>query len=127
MTRNELWNKAIAYHGHVCGGITIGFRAVLYAADLLDLYLDGSDNLNCISECNTCPADAIRALLDCTEENGKLTVLPNGKMIFVFKDLTEGQTLKLTLKTPDRKLSKEESQVYYQMRPDDELFEAEWL
>ena len=66
-------------------------------------------------------------VLEIPEENGKLTVLPYGKMIFVFKDHAEGQTLKLTLKTPDRKLSKEESQVYYQMRPDDELFEAEWL
>lgn len=127
MTKNELFDKAVEYHGHVCGGITIGYRAVLYAGDLLDLYLDGSDNVECISECNTCPADAIRALLNCTEDNGRLTINATGNMVFTFKDLTEGQTLKLTLKKPDRVLAKDEMQVYYRMCPDEDLFTAEWL
>lgn len=28
------WKRAIDFHGHVCGGITIGYKAVMYAIDL---------------------------------------------------------------------------------------------
>ena len=31
----ELWNKCAAFHGHVCGGLTIGYKAALYAIELL--------------------------------------------------------------------------------------------
>ena len=41
---NELWEKAAAFHGHVCGGLAIGFQASLYAAKLLKL--DFSDISN---------------------------------------------------------------------------------
>ena len=27
----ELWEKCAAFHGHVCGGLTIGYKAALYA------------------------------------------------------------------------------------------------
>ena len=33
----ELWNKCAALHGHVCPGLTIGYRAALYAIELLGL------------------------------------------------------------------------------------------
>ena len=33
----ELWNKCAAFHGHVCPGLTIGYRAALYATELLGL------------------------------------------------------------------------------------------
>lgn len=33
----ELWDKCKAFHGHECGGLTIGYKAALYAIKLLDL------------------------------------------------------------------------------------------
>jgi len=33
----ELWRKAVAFHGHECGGLTIGYKAALYAMELLEL------------------------------------------------------------------------------------------
>lgn len=38
--RNELWKKCVAFHGHECGGLTIGFQAALYAIELLGLEAD---------------------------------------------------------------------------------------
>ena len=26
-----LWNKCVEFHGHSCGGLTIGYKAALYA------------------------------------------------------------------------------------------------
>ena len=37
INEKELWKKAAAFHGHVCGGLTIGYKAALYAIELLDL------------------------------------------------------------------------------------------
>ena len=37
MDHKELWKKCVAFHGHECGGLTIGYQAALYAAELLDL------------------------------------------------------------------------------------------
>ena len=31
-----LWDKCVAFHGHACGGLAIGFRAALYAMELLE-------------------------------------------------------------------------------------------
>ena len=30
----SLWQKCVAFHGHGCGGLAVGFRAVLYAWEL---------------------------------------------------------------------------------------------
>ena len=30
----SLWQQCVAFHGHGCGGLAVGFRAVLYAWEL---------------------------------------------------------------------------------------------
>ena len=37
MNQQELWQKCVAFHGHQCGGLTIGYKAALYAIELLGL------------------------------------------------------------------------------------------
>ena len=44
-----LWNKCVEFHGHSCGGLTIGYKAALYAIELLDLKLGGGGNAGCLS------------------------------------------------------------------------------
>ena len=29
----KTWNDCVAFHGHECGGLTIGYKASLYAID----------------------------------------------------------------------------------------------
>ena len=33
----ELWDKCVAFHGHSCPGLAIGFRAATLALELLGL------------------------------------------------------------------------------------------
>ena len=40
MDKNTLWKKCAAFHGHECGGLTIGYKAALYALELLDISLE---------------------------------------------------------------------------------------
>ena len=32
----SLWQQCVAFHGHGCGGLAVGFRAVLYAWELFE-------------------------------------------------------------------------------------------
>ena len=33
----KIWETCVAFHGHECGGLTIGYQAALYAVRLLEL------------------------------------------------------------------------------------------
>ena len=46
----KLWEKCVAFHGHECGGLTIGYKAALYAAELLELSFSEDEKFVCISE-----------------------------------------------------------------------------
>ena len=35
----KTWQDCVAFHGHECGGLTIGYKASLYAIELLNLAL----------------------------------------------------------------------------------------
>ena len=59
MDDKTLWNRCVAFHGHECGGLTIGYKAALYAIDLLGITFSPDEQLVCISENDACGVDAI--------------------------------------------------------------------
>ena len=65
-SEKKLWEKAAAFHGHVCPGLTIGYRAALYAMDLLGLTFSDDEQVVCITENDACGVDAIQAILGCS-------------------------------------------------------------
>lgn len=60
-----LWKKCAEFHGHECGGLTIGYKAALYAKELLDLDFSEDEQVVCISENDACGVDAIQVILGC--------------------------------------------------------------
>ena len=50
----ELWKKCAAFHGHECGGLTIGYKAALYAIRLLDLAFSEGEQEVGIAENDAC-------------------------------------------------------------------------
>ena len=71
-SEKKLWEKAAAFHGHVCPGLTIGYRAALYAIDLLGLTFSDDEQVVCITENDACGVDAIQAILGCSIGKGNL-------------------------------------------------------
>ena len=59
------WETCVQFHGHACGGLTIGYKAACYAAELLELSFSGDEQVVCIAENDACGVDAIQALLGC--------------------------------------------------------------
>lgn len=128
-----LWNKCVEFHGHSCGGLTIGYKAALYAIELLDLRLGGGGNAGCLSkdeqivcicENDACGVDAIQVILGCSIGKGNLLFHMRGKQAFSFYNRNTGAAVRVVLRPRPQNMSREESFAYYQSREPKELFEV---
>lgn len=122
MNKQELWDKTAAFHGHVCPGLTIGFRAALYAIDLLELTFSEDEQVVCISENDACGCDAVQVVLGCSVGKGNLLFHMTGKQAFSFYNRQNGRSVRLVLNKPIGEMSREEAQHYYYTCPQEEMF-----
>ena len=67
-----LWDKCVAFHGHECGGLTIGFKASVYAMELLKIDFSKDEEIVCVTENDACGVDAIQVILGCSVGKGNL-------------------------------------------------------
>ena len=118
----ELWEKAIDFHGHVCPGLAIGYRAALYAAELLHLTFSKDEETVCISENDACGCDAIQSVLGCSIGKGNLLFHMTGKQAFSFYNRKTGESVRLLLQKPEGKRTREESLNCYLTLPAEKLF-----
>lgn len=120
----DLWEKCVAFHGHECGGLTIGYKASLYVMELLELDFSEDEELVCISENDACGVDAIQVLLGCSVGKGNLLFHMRGKQAFSFYNRKTGKSLRLVVKGQPAGGTKEERfRKMQQMDPAD-LFEV---
>lgn len=136
----SLWDKAVAFHGHECPGLAIGFKAcegviAEFGLDVLKLPTT-DEELVCVTENDACGVDAVQALLGCTY--GKANLIPRlrGKMAFSFfvrdtgkvrdgKVRDTGKAIRLVLEPDSGKgLNRAEYQDYLLHTPYDKLFDV---
>ncbi len=120
----KTWNDCVAFHGHECGGLTIGYKASLYAIQLLGLEFSDDEQVVCISENDACGVDAISVMLGCSIGKGNLLFHIRGKSAYSFYNRKNGKSIRLVLKSKPADMSKEESFAYYQACPPEEMFEV---
>lgn len=120
--KKALWEKAAAFHGHVCPGLTIGFRAALYTIDLLGITFSEDEQLVCITENDACGVDAIQAVLGCSVGKGNLLFHMTGKQAFSFYNRKTGKSVRLVLRKPVGEMSREEALKYYTDCKQEEMF-----
>lgn len=123
MNEQQLWDACVAFHGHACGGLTIGYKAAVYAMELLGLTRAEDEAVVCITENDACGVDAIQVILGCTAGKGNLLFHLRGKQAFSFYERNSGRSVRLVLKpTPDFP-DKERKFRYLQDTPAAELFD----
>ena len=126
-----LWEKCAEAHGHECGGLTIGYKAALYAVELMGLAQDETgcvsawEDLICVAENKACSIDAIRVILGCTEERGNLIFHLTEKQIYTIFNKKTREAFRLTLKDRPEGITRENSFAYYQGMEPAEMFVAE--
>ena len=120
----KTWNDCVAFHGHECGGLTIGYKASLYAIELLKLEFSADEQVVCVSENDACGVDAIQVMLGCSIGKGNLLFHMRGKSAYSFYNRKTGESVRLVLKPKPEGITREESFSYYQSLQPKDMFDV---
>lgn len=118
------WEKCVAFHGHECGGLTIGYKATQYATELLELTFSDDEQVVCISESDACCVDAIQVMLGCSVGKGNLLFRMRGKSAWSFYNRKTGRSVRLVLRQRPEGMTKEEAFRYYQSCEPKDMFQV---
>ncbi|UWG98493.1 FmdE family protein [Dehalobacter sp. DCM] len=116
------WEKAIEFHGHVCPGLAIGYRAAVIAKEKMDVRFSSDEEIVCVTENDACGVDAIQVLTGCSIGKGNLIYRGTGKMAFSFFNRKDGESLRLVLKSFQGEMTREERKDYILNAPAEEVF-----
>lgn len=137
MDDKTLLEHAIAFHGHFCPGLLIGYRAALIGLRALGVERAPDEELVTVAETDACGLDAIQVLTGCTIGKGNLLLRDWGKQVFTFGRRSDGRMVRVALRygvlsrEEDSALSEEErrqrSRDRLQELGDEELYDIRWV
>ena len=127
--------QAIAFHGHYCPGLSIGYRAAQIALRDLGIVRAQDEELVAICETDACGVDAVQSLTGCTLGKGNLILRDWGKQVFSFGRRSDGKMIRVALRygalpPPDGKTPEEARQIRIERLetgPEEELFDVRWV
>ena len=120
----KTWKDCVAFHGHECGGLTIGYKASLYAIELLNLEFSTDEQVVCIAENDACGIDGIQVMLGCSIGKGNLLFHMRGKSAYSFYNRKTGKSVRLVMKPKPEGMTREASFAYYQACKPEEMFDV---
>lgn len=132
MDRNELpedLKPVVDFHGHLCPGLLIGYRAAKAAAAALGVGRSGDEELVTVAENNSCSVDAFQYLLSTTFGKGNLIHKDHGKQVFTVFDRKADKAVRVAFageglrrKKPDGSVDREAFIQSLLSEPDSRLF-----
>ena len=124
-TFEEDLQRAISFHGHLCGGQLTGVRMARYALNYFgiedpDTYRD----LVVYVECDRCLTDAIMTVTNCHPGKRRMKLMDFGKQSAVFYDIASDQAIRLT--NISEKAPKDvDIKEWFAQRSDEDLFRVQ--
>jgi formylmethanofuran dehydrogenase subunit E len=91
----KTYDEAVAFHGHACPGLALGYRAARYAMDALRAGRSDDEELVCIVENDACGVDAIQVVAGCSVGKGNLILRDFGKHAYTFIDRKYRRAIRL--------------------------------
>jgi formylmethanofuran dehydrogenase subunit E len=98
VTLPEDFEQIIRFHGHLCPGLAIGYRAAKIAAANLQADRSEDEELVAIVETDACGIDAFQVLLGCTLGKGNLLFRDYGKQVFTVISRKENRAIRIAMK-----------------------------
>ena len=96
MTKSiKSYKEAVAFHGHTCPGLALGYRAAEYALQYLRAARSEDEDLVAIVENNVCGVDAIQMVAGCSVGKGNLILQDFGKHAYTFIDRKSNRAIRL--------------------------------
>jgi len=117
------------FHGHLCPGALIGYRAALYALEELFEKRDVDEELVAVVENDSCSIDAVQALTGCTVGKGNMLIKNHGKQAFTFVNRDNNKAVRLALQFGvfDALEDRKAIMSFMQHAPIDEIFNIAYL
>ncbi|MHB9111676.1 MAG: FmdE family protein [Thermoleophilia bacterium] len=91
----------ITFHGHICPGLAIGYRATVAGLERLGVERAEDEELIAIVENDSCSVDAAQFLAGATFGKGNFFFRDYGKQVFTFARRDSSNAVRVSLK-PDR-------------------------
>ena len=85
------------FHGHVCPGSAIGYKAAEAGLNELKSHCSQDDEIVAIVENNSCAVDAVQVLTGCTFGKGNLLFKDHGKQVYTFINRTTNEGVRVSL------------------------------
>ena len=87
--------RAVEFHGHICPGLIIGYRAAQALAKALEIQRDIDEELVAVVENDACGVDAVQVLLGCSIGKGNLIYRDRGKHAFALFRRRDGKGVRV--------------------------------
>jgi formylmethanofuran dehydrogenase subunit E len=100
IVNTDEFKKCLDFHGHLCPGLSIGYRAAKAGLDWLAENRAADEELVAIVENDACGSDAVQVLTGCTFGKGNFIFRDHGKQVFTFFARQSGKAVRVALK-PD--------------------------
>ena len=95
---SEDFKRCEAFHGHICPGLSIGYKAAGLAMAKLDEIRAEDEEMVAVVETDACSADAVQVLTGCTFGKGNFHFRDHGKMALTLFSRNTGQGVRVSLK-----------------------------
>ena len=89
------FETVVAFHGHRCPGLAIGYRMARAALSRLAAIRASDEELVAVVENDACGVDALQVLSGCTFGKGNLRHVDHGKSAYTLFDRTSGKGVRV--------------------------------
>jgi formylmethanofuran dehydrogenase subunit E len=113
------FKKCLDFHGHLCPGLSIGYRAAHAALAWLRENRSADEELVAIVETDACSADAVQVLTGCTFGKGNFLYRDHGKQVLSLLSRKSGEGVRVALKQGAFQPSDRHLELIGKMRSED--------
>ncbi|MBW1649228.1 MAG: formylmethanofuran dehydrogenase [Deltaproteobacteria bacterium] len=97
---SEDFKKCVNFHGHICPGLSIGYKAAKACMEAIKEIKSEDEELVAIVETDACSADAVQVLTGCTFGKGNFFYKDYGKMALTLISRNYGKGVRVSAR-PD--------------------------
>jgi len=91
------FSEVIRFHGHICPGLAIGYKAVDAGLNELKSSMSEDEEIVAVVENDSCAVDAVQVLTGCTFGKGNLIFKDHGKQVYTFINRNSKDAVRVSL------------------------------
>jgi formylmethanofuran dehydrogenase subunit E len=95
---SEEFKRCADFHGHICPGLSIGYKAAKMAMESLKERRSEDEEIVAVVETDACYADAVQVLTGCTFGKGNFIYKDHGKTVLTLLSRKTGQGVRVAMR-----------------------------